>query len=83
MADVQNAELISRRDHATATALQSFNNLPDTAYVRIRVVAALFAISEYTVRRWVTAGRLPAPKTIGPQTIVWRVGEIRRALEAA
>lgn len=64
------------------TALAQFDQLPDSAHVRLPVVAALNGISTPTVWRWVKAGRLPAPRKAGPNTTVWSVGELRRAREA-
>ena len=61
-------------------ALSSFDQLPESAYVRLPTVAALFATSQSNVWRWVKGGRIPAPMKLGPQTTAWRVGELRRAL---
>lgn len=61
-------------------ALAQFDNLPDSANVRLPVVAALNSISAPTVWRWVKAGRLPAPIKLGPNTTVWRVGDLRQNL---
>jgi predicted DNA-binding transcriptional regulator AlpA len=60
-------------------ALQDFDSLPDSAHVRIKVVAALNGIGPATVWRWVKSGRLPKPRKLGPNTTAWRVGELRRA----
>ncbi len=64
-------------------ALAQFDNFPDSAHVRLPVVAALNGVSEPTVWRWVKSGRLPAPKKLGPNTTAWNVGDLRRAREAA
>jgi len=63
-------------------ALAQFDDLPDSASVRLPVVAALNGISAPTVWRWVKAGRIPAPKKLGPNTTAWNVGELRRARKA-
>lgn len=60
------------------SALAQFDQLPDSASVRLPVVAALNGISAPTVWRWVKAGLLPAPKKLGPNTTVWSVGDLRR-----
>ena len=68
---------------ATATAapsLAQFDTLPESAHVRLPVVAALHGIGPATVWRWVKAGRLPAPVKLGPNTTAWRVGELRRVM---
>lgn len=59
-------------------ALAQFDDLPDSAFVRMPVVAALRGISEVTAWRWVKAGRLPAPVKV-ENTTAWRVGDLRRA----
>lgn len=58
----------------------SFDALPDAAHVRLPMVAILYATSESNVWRWVQDGRIPKPRKLGPQTTVWNVGELRRAL---
>lgn len=62
-------------------ALRNFNFLPESANVRLPVVAALFACSGATVWRRVKAGTLPKPRKLGERITAWNVGEIRRALE--
>jgi predicted DNA-binding transcriptional regulator AlpA len=61
-------------------ALRNFDLLPDSASVRLPVVAGLFAISAATVWRRVQAGELPAPSKQSPRVTTWRVGDLRRAL---
>jgi predicted DNA-binding transcriptional regulator AlpA len=61
-------------------ALKNFDQLPDSANVRLPVVAALFACSPATVWRWAKAGIIPKPKSLGGKTTVWNVGELRRSL---
>lgn len=60
------------------TALANFDQLPDSAFVRLPVVAALNGISAPTVWRWVKAGRLPQPSKRGPNTTAWNVGALRQ-----
>lgn len=67
----------------TSTALADFDRLPDSANVRLPVVQALYACSDETVRRAVKAGRIPAPRKLGPRITAWNVGELRRALQAS
>lgn len=59
-------------------ALAQFDSLPDSANVRLPVVAALNGISVSTLWRWVRAGRFPAPRKAGPNVTVWRVGDLRQ-----
>jgi len=68
--------------YQTASALREFDDLPDSAHVRLPVVQALFACSDETVRRRVKAGQIPAPRKLGPRLTAWRVGDLRAALRA-
>jgi predicted DNA-binding transcriptional regulator AlpA len=61
-------------------ALRNFDSLPDSANVRVPVVAALFACANVTVWRRVKAGTMPAPRKMGARVTAWNVGELRRAL---
>jgi predicted DNA-binding transcriptional regulator AlpA len=61
-------------------ALVNFDSLPDSAYVRLPVVKALFACSSASVWRGVAAGRIPKPKKLSPRTTCWNVGALRKSL---
>ena len=61
-------------------ALRDFDQLPDSASVRLPVVAALFACSVPSVYRGIKAGRIPAPRKLSPRTSCFNVGELRKAL---
>lgn len=66
-----------------APSLAHFDFLPESAHVRLPVVAALHGVGPATVWRWVKSGRLPAPVKLGPNTTAWRVGELRRVMARA
>lgn len=61
-------------------ALANFDDLPDSSFVRLPVVAGLRNTSAATVWRHVKAGYLPKPQKLGPNTTAWNVGELRRAM---
>lgn len=61
-------------------ALQNFDLLPDSAYVRLPVVQALYACSPASVWRGVKSKRIPAPHKLSPRTTGWLVGDLRIAL---
>lgn len=63
-------------------SIDSFNSLPDIAGVRLPFVQALYGVSRATVWRWVSEGRIPAPRKHGPATTVWLAGELRADLAA-
>lgn len=65
-----------------AAALENFDRLPASAFVRLPVVAALFGCSAPTVWRRVQSGHIPQPRKLGPRVTAWNVGELREALSA-
>ncbi len=67
-------------DRQRPSPLETFDQLPDSAYVRLPVVAALYATTPSTIWRWVKTGRVPTPVKLGPQSTAWRVAELRRSL---
>ena len=60
-------------------ALSHFDHLPDSANVRLPVVAALFGVSPATVWRWCRSGHLPQPVHVAGIT-AWNVGALRARL---
>lgn len=63
---------------ANQRALEDFDRLPDSARVRIPVVAALDGVSIPTVWRRIKIGLLPEPEKVGGTTTML-VGKLRRA----
>jgi predicted DNA-binding transcriptional regulator AlpA len=62
-------------------ALAQFDSLPDSAFVRMPVVAALNGgVPPQTIYRWIKEGRHPAPVKLGAQVSAWNVGAMRRHL---
>lgn len=74
------AALPSPSSASTPEPLKNFPSLPDEAYVRLPVVAALFACSASTVWRQIKKGVLPAGHKHFDNVTAWNVGEIRKAL---
>jgi predicted DNA-binding transcriptional regulator AlpA len=60
-----------------ASSLTDFDTLPDSARVRLPVVAALFGVSAPTVWRWSRNGTIPSPIKVGGTTS-WSVADLRR-----
>ena len=65
---------------AIPDALKNFDSLPDSANVRLPIVAALVGCSSATVWRMVKRGTLPAPRKLSERVTAWNVGELRKAL---
>jgi len=63
-------------------ALKTFDALPDSGYVDVKMVAMLFGCSIPTVWRRVREGQLVAPHHPGTRTTRWQVGEIRKSLRS-
>jgi predicted DNA-binding transcriptional regulator AlpA len=62
------------------SALQNFDSLPDSAYVRLPVVEALYGCSAATVWRRVKDGGIPAPARLSVRISGWNVGLLRQSL---
>jgi predicted DNA-binding transcriptional regulator AlpA len=58
-----------------------FDELPNSALVRLPTVQRLFSISAPTVWRWTKSGQLPQPVRVMGIT-GWRVGDLRATLAA-
>ena len=63
------------------SALQYFDQLPDSANVRQPIVETLFACSSSTLWRRVKDGRIPKPRKLSDRVTAWQVGELRLALK--
>lgn len=61
-------------------ALRDFDQLPNSAHVRLPVVKALYACSPASVWRGVKHGTIPKPHKLSPRTSCWNVGELKKAL---
>ena len=64
-------------------ALKNFDQLPDSAQVRLPVVMGLYACSAATIWRNVKEGRIPKPQKLTPRTSSWNVGKLRAARATA
>ncbi|WP_244125050.1 helix-turn-helix transcriptional regulator [Burkholderia gladioli] len=59
--------------------LKRFDDLPNSAHVDVKTVAALFGCSVPTVWNRARSGELPAPRKFSAHTR-WNVGELRKRL---
>ena len=64
----------------TEETLKLIPSLPDSALIRLPVVASLFSCSSVTIWRGVKTGRFPPPRHVGRMT-VWVLGEVRQKLQ--
>jgi predicted DNA-binding transcriptional regulator AlpA len=63
------------------SALSNFDQLPDSANVRLPTVMGLYGISAATVWRQVKAGIIPSPRKLTPRTTAWSVKDLRQVLD--
>lgn len=63
-------------------AATAFDDLPDSAHVRDRVVSTLTGYARSSVWRLAKSGILPSPRKIGPGLSGWNVGELRAYLRS-
>lgn len=63
-------------------ALSSFDHMPDSSYVRLPVVRALYGVSTATIWRNCSKGLMPAPVKLSERCTAWNVGLIRANLAA-
>lgn len=64
-------------------ALKQFDELPDSAFIRLPIVLGLKGCSRVTLWRQVKNGTFPAPHKVGARMVAWRVSEVRTALGVA
>ena len=68
----------STPERQVPAALRDFDSLPDSAIVRVGVVARVRGCSITTVWRHASAGLLPKPEKVSQGITGWRVGDLRR-----
>ena len=61
-------------------ALKNFDQLPNSAYIRLPVVQRLYGISAASIWRAVKTGYIPSPVKLTERTTAWNVGAIRKSL---
>ena len=72
---------IAKPKPAIPAALQNFDDLPNSAHVRVDVVSGLLAQSVCTTwRRARLDPTFPRPRKLGPQHTAWNVGDVRAYL---
>jgi predicted DNA-binding transcriptional regulator AlpA len=64
------------------TALVNFDAMPDSAYIRLPVLKALYGVSNATIWRGVKNLTIPKPVKLTERCTAWNVGMVRAALAA-
>ena len=63
-------------------ALANFDQLPDSAYIRLPIIKRLYGISSASIWRGVKNGTIPKPAKLSERCTAWNVGLVRAALAA-
>ena len=75
-------KLKSELTKAIPDALVNFDQLPDSAYVRLPVMCGLYGVSSASIWRGVKKLTIPTPIKLTERTTAWNVGLIRKSLAA-
>lgn len=65
-----------------APALANFDAMPNSAYIRLPIIKALYGVSSATIWRGVKIGTIPKPSKLSERCTAWNVGLVRAALAA-
>lgn len=63
------------------TSPSTLGCLPETGYIRLPVVLAVFPVSPSTWWQGIRDGRFPKGFKLGPRVTAWRVEDVRALLE--
>ena len=72
----------SEVNNSLPTALSQFDQLPNSAYIRLPIIMALYGVSATTIWRGVKNLTVPKPVNLTKRTTAWNVGLVRAALAA-
>ena len=78
--DTEAAEIRRTSNPVIPPELSNFDQLPDSAFVRLPVVIGLLGCSASAVWRNVKIGNLPKPVKITSNITGWRVSDLRQVL---
>lgn len=67
---------------AIPAALSQFDQMPNSAYIRLPVIMSLYGVSAATIWRGVKNSTIPKPIKLTARTTAWNVGLVRDALAA-
>ena len=75
-------QLKSELTKSIPEALTNFDNLPDSAFIRLPTLKRLYGVSAATIWRGVKNGSIVAPTKLSERCTCWNVGKVRAALAA-
>lgn len=63
-------------------ALANFDAMPNSAFIRLPVIKALYGVSSATIWRGCRNGTIPQPSKLSERCTAWNVGLVRAGLAA-
>ena len=75
-------QLKSELTQAIPEGLANFDQLPDSAYIRLPVMKGLYGVSAASIWRGVKNSTIPKPVKLTERTTAWSVKLVRAALAA-
>lgn len=75
-------QIKSELTQAIPEALANFDQLPDSAYIRLPVMKGLYGVSSASIWRGVKSLKIPSPVRLTERTTAWSVKAIRADLAA-
>lgn len=75
-------EIIDMQQTEIPEAFISFEQQPDSAFIRLNVVKRLYGVSSATIWHGVKNGTIPKPSKLSERCTAWNVGLVRTALAA-
>lgn len=73
---------VKQLTHTIPHALANFDQLPDSAYIRLPVMKGLYGVSSASIWRGVKNSTIPKPVKLTERTTAWSVKLVRDALAA-
>ena len=75
-------QLKSELTKAIPEGLANFDQLPESAYIRLPVMKGLYGVSAASIWRGTKQGIIPKAIKLTERTTAWNVGQVRAALAA-
>lgn len=75
-------QLKSELTQAIPSALSQFDQMPNSAFIRLPIIMSLYGVSAATIWRGVKNLTIPKPVKLTERCTAWNVGLVRAALAA-
>ena len=74
------SELTKAIPKSIPESLANFDNMPDSAYIRLPTMRGLYGVSSSSIWRAVKNSKIPSPVKLTERTTAWNVGLVRADL---